>query len=755
MAKDNDKGLYLPLKINLSEWEKSLAQADADLQKSMRQMKDASKDLSLQFDVKIANAKAAGDQLKVIELENAKLNQLYATQKQAVEALNRAYQQSVKDKGASAKESQAIANALVRESKQLDRLKTQIESKGLNIGQSISNGLAGISPQFAKIRGMVGGITGALTGMGGAATTAAAALGGIGLAAAGIGAVYTGLEKITNGVNDLAKAGVKASDPIYQLRESMQSTYEEAEYFYRVTAVDGSNAESLVNSITNLDKALLKDKEGTSLAAQTLEKFGASLFTAEGRAKSYKEQLRELSRAAQLAASVGQYTDFKAALPGAFRTTEFDHLLLGLENYETKAKAATSATKVYYEELHELSDWTNVVAEAQRQLDAVKGGIFAGAAVENLKYEADTLKATAIIIDENREAYERLGIEVGNITNSWTDFKGTAAIAWESVKADIVTATKYLSGFTGMLGKAADVLAVFNPAKPILDYLGEKMESARAQINATRELVKAEREAEAAKAKTAEQNKNLGTVKDIKWTSKEEETASKKRAAAQERFAKELRDATSTDYQRQINALEDKRKAYIAEGVAEVDANKLFAAQKAAIDKQYFDKVNAEQQKQVKSAEDGYMREAEAAKKARESAISDAESTLKSNLKVLRYANALMKRGTYDEDKVKAYADRLYMRQNGFRQSDITALREIGVDKLKDFGNARDRIFGQFADISAPPPVTNNNNTTVNNYFDNTVVEDVSAMDKLANKVAAIITPTIERALRGGAQYQY
>ena len=74
MAKDNDKGLYLPLKINLSEWEKSLAQADADLQKSMRQMRDAAKDLSLQYDVKIAGAKAAGngvDRHATFELNHA------------------------------------------------------------------------------------------------------------------------------------------------------------------------------------------------------------------------------------------------------------------------------------------------------------------------------------------------------------------------------------------------------------------------------------------------------------------------------------------------------------------------------------------------------------------------------------------------------------------------------------------------------------------------------------------------------------
>ena len=43
----------------------------------------------------------------------------------------------------------------------------------------------------------------------------------------------------------------------------------------------------------------------------------------------------------------------------------------------------------------------------------------------------------------------------------------------------------------------------------------------------------------------------------------------------------------------------------------------------------------------------------------------------------------------------------------------------------------------------------------INITFDNTVVEDVSTMDKLANKVADIITPVIQNALNNNVQYNY
>ena len=129
MATDNNKGLYLPLKINLDDWEKDLLKADVDLQKAMREMRSSMKDLRMKYDVEIVGAKVAGNQTKALELETAKLNRLYEEQKRAVEALNRAYQQSVKDKGQDAKASQDLARQLINESKQLDRLKAQIDSK--------------------------------------------------------------------------------------------------------------------------------------------------------------------------------------------------------------------------------------------------------------------------------------------------------------------------------------------------------------------------------------------------------------------------------------------------------------------------------------------------------------------------------------------------------------------------------------------------------------------------------------------------
>lgn len=759
---DKDKGLYLPLKIDLNEWEKSLATADADLQKAMREMRSSVSDLRLRYDVEIAGAKSAGDDTRALRLENEKLNRIYETQRQVVEALNRAYRQSVAEKGASAKESESLARQLVAESKQLERVQAQLSGLnfGKSLGKSISDGLASASPAFANIRRAVSGITGELSGMGGAATTAAKAIGGIGLAAATVGAVYTGLEKVTEHVNEIARAGVAASDPVFQLRESLQSTYEDAEYLFRVTAVDGSNAESLANTLVKLDATLKKDADGTNIATQTLQRYGAELRNADGSLKSYKDQLQELSRAAQTAAKAGEYADFKAGLPGALRTTEFDHLLLGLENYETKAVSAAGGTKIFYDELHELSDWMNVVNEARRQNDAIKGGFFAGAGVQNLKNEADTLKAVGLLLDENSEKYSNMAKQMGDVTDSWTNFKGVATLVLEDLKADLAGIDfKGLADFIGGTIGIPGAMDAFLGATG----LGEKINSAQARLDAKRAEVRAQREA--AEAENAERMKNqrLNKIRDVENKAQEKkaqeslERQLEKQLAAQEQFARELRDLRSTDYERELNQLNDKVTAWREAGIEEVAIAERVALEKQAIDEKYFKKLQAEQEKTAKQAEAEYAKQAEAAKKAREASISEAESTLRNNLKLIRYIKREQEAGTYSDERAREYANKLYMRQNGFRTSDISALQAFGVDRLKDIADARDRLFAGFA-----PPESgslnnsvNNNNVVINNSFDGTVVEDMAAMDRLANKVAEIIAPAIQQALNGGAQYGY
>lgn len=751
MARDNDKGLYLPLKINLDEWERDLTAAGNDLKKSMRKMSTEMKDLKLKYEVEISGAEAAGNRLKTLQLQTAKMNQLYDLQKRKVDALNKAYQQSVKETGAMSAKSQQLSKVLDRETIALNKLQVQINSLGESLGKKISDKLASISPMYAQARETVGEFTSSLGKVSVASKTAAVALGGVGVAIGGIYASYKGLEAITQKVNDLAEAGQKAADPVYQLRERMNSTYEDAEYINRVTALDGSSADALVASIEKLNRALDSDKQGMTLASKAVVRYGIELKKADGTAKSYKEQLQEMSRALQLAIKNGETMNFYEAFKG---WDQFSHLLTDLDGYNARAEATTAHTKIMYNELHEYGERLNAVKLAQEELNAIKGGFFAGAGIENLKNEIDTLKATQKIIDENKKTYGEMSKAVGDLSNDFTDLKAVATLTLEDIQMQALKALKSLKDVVKEMDIGDSLWAGFksNPitgpvaltmdATGFTDWLKQKVKENSEKLAAQKEIVKQEREEREKAAQEEAKNKNLGTINKEAEKQKKEEEELKKREEAYKKFNEELYMSTATEYEKEIYLLEKKRKAYIDEKIAEVDANRLYENEKAKIDAKYYEKAEAEQKRATEATIKEYQKAAEEQKRIQEASIRDAEATLKNNVQLIRKMQKEQAKGGDWEARVQAWQDRRYMKQNGFKQSDITALQAYGVDFVKKMADSTHRLFGQFANPQqqqqqAPQQVTNNN--TIN--IDRPILTDESLINQLADKVADKLRP--------------
>ena len=759
MARDNDKGLYLPLKIDLNQWEQSLAQLDAPLQQKMRELRQKAADINLKYKVDISGAKAAGNQLKVIQLQTERLTQLFRLQEATVNGLTEAYKKQAAQTGVNSKEAQALARQLQNETIKMNNLQAQMNAAGEGLGAKISNGLASLSPTFAALRSGVASISTEFATLSTSAGAAGVALGAVGVAAAGIYLGYKGLEKLTNGVNQLAEAGVKASDPIFQLRERLNSTYEDAEYLHRVTALDGSSADALASSLERLNRQLDNDKEGTGLAAKALERYNIQLRNADGTMKTYKEQLQELARGYQLAAKNNESLNFFEAFKG---TDQFVHLLADLDGYNARAVAVYGNTRKMYQALHDYGEKLNAVAEAQRELDAIKGGFAANSAIENLNNEIDSLKATGIILDEHKKKYDELYKKIGLMTNSYTDLKSVMEIAWENIKVDIADAVLTLDDYLGKTGTLKVMWQSFKLStpfgalmdNPVVDWIKGKIDEAKAAYQAQKEIVKEERETAKKKAEEEAKNKNLGNLNttDSEQNKKKEQEAQKeaqKRADAEKKLAEELRSIQQTEYEREIQRIKDKRDAYINAGADRVAADRLYALEREKIDQKYYAKQKAENDRMVKEAQAAYKQITEEQKRQREANISEAERNLQTNLKIIRRLQMEEKAGGDYVGRTKEYADRLYKKQLGVKDSDIAALAKYGNALITDIGNARDRVLGMFGGGQAQQPANTTNNNTVNVSFDNTVVENEAALQTLANRVADLITPVVERAIGG------
>ena len=783
MAK-NDTGLYLPLKIDLDEWEKSLLEADADLQKQMRKMKSAASDMKLKYDVQIAGARAAGNELKALELENKKLTQTFELQKRAVEALNKAYEKSIKEKGANARETQALAKQLVRESNALVKLQRDIDNVGVKMGAKLSNSLASVSPEFARIRSVISGITNEIGQLGSKLALVGKAVGGIGLGV-GIGvATYKGVEQLVKGYKELALTAANANEEVYQLREELNDTYENAELLAGAARIDGTNLQELGSALNKLNKKFDESGEKISVAQQWLERYGASLRNGDGTRKSVIEQMNQIQQAFLRAEAEGNGRDFLANTFGN-ASDKLMHFIRGFDDYIARAKSYRVEMEKDYQAAHDLLDLQKERAEVERQLASAKGNAALGNANEIMKIEIAALQEQYQWYKDNAETVDEYGKNLVILTQNLSAMGN----AWESIKVSAKNAA--MEGFTevwNILNKINDLSKNENlknfglgPARHVTNFLAEKglninpvsglMKSFGNFIDDTNErksnmeITKVDQELmreinamdsvfkeESDKKKRAEAEKTEETKK-----------SEQKRLEIAEKFSKLRNELLANDYERDMLRLEDKKQAYIKEGMSEVQAAELVAIEKDKINQKYAEKERAELERQTKEKEKEYQNQVKQAElyqkqieNARKSQIQDAESTLTGNKKLLRYINQQKQKGTYNEEDIKAYAERLYMRQNDIRYSDIDTLRSVGIDKIKQFADVRSRLFGQFADVQAPTAtnnIVNNVNNTVN--FDNTVVDDVATMDKLANKVADIIIPSIERAIKGGEEYGY
>lgn len=818
MARDNDKGLYLPLKIDLDTWEQSLMGADADLQKAMRKMGNEIKDLKLRYSVEIEGAKASGDYLKAMELETAQTNQLLEVQGQIVDTLAKKYE-SLSDKGT--KEAKSIEKTLLAQQKVLYQMQNKVKAakelkekslantkkqfedamfnatasdyekaikritdeknayikngidkvnaeklfaiqkeeinkkylaniqeaqEKLNLkdvfGSRLSEALERNFPTFARFKNVLKSLNSDFEKLGYGSKMALTSIKALGVTGVAFFAGYKGLQAVTNNVEELAMAASEAAEPIYQLREELGSSYEEAELLHGIFAIDGGDARAFAASMNQMHRAMQRGNDETNLIAKTLRTYGVELRDATGNQKTVIEQLYAIAEGYQRAKAVGKQRDFLSGI--GFSSNQYTHVLEGLENYIALAKQAQTEDKKEYQALHDLQDARNMVKESARNLAVVKGELYAPEHLEVLMAEVAANKGLAQYYKDARKDAENLVKVQGELALMFVDMN----TAWDIFKAKAGgVAAEAVTGFRKALTYLQDTkIGKFLDEKIGIrvSYVNDALTEAESIRNQGRLQVEMDkiRQEEMAKARKAAQKK-------LELLAKEAEEA-EKNAKLKKKYQDALFDATASDYEKEIKRISDKKQAFIDEGLSEVDAQRLFALQKEQIDQKYYEQRKQEEENVAKKVEDSYKKQLEAskraneeAKRAREAAMSEAEQTLKNNIKLVRYMDKIKKQGGDYVTAGQQYAEKLYFKQAGFNRNDIGLLKDFGVNLVKEIANVRDRVFADFAQGAGTTNNNVTNNTTVN--IDRPVLTDENLVNQLAGKILDKIAPLFQQ----------
>ena len=751
--KSNDNGLYLPLRIDLDAWEASLAALDEPLQKQMRKLRSETRDLEMQYKVKITGAKAAGDQLKVLALENEKLNKLYQIQVATVNGLTAAYKKQVEQTGENSRQARALANELQKQTIRMNELKIQMNSAGEGLGAKISDKLASISPEFAKIRGAVSSVSSELGSITAASGTAAAAIGGVAAAVGALYAGYKGLEYVKNTVVELGENTANLNETTFELAERMGLAYDVADRLSGIFAIDGTNVEVYIKALQKFNKTLNEGGESSEKAARFLEHYKLQLQDASGTQLPIEQQTENIAKAFARIESEGEKLDFLVKLLGT-SGTQFMHLFKGFDDYAAKEEQVRLARQIEADSAHEVLTVNNQLALGYKRLAAAKGEAFVDPALKVKQEELRNLQMQIALVDKNRDAYNRLGEAMGKLGVLSERLSGKFTVLKDRLTG---WAAEKITNFLERMGvDLSDTTEkVTNLDAEIEKITGKKQDSA----NATETFSEAERRR-----------------KEAQEIAKEAEKAAEARLNANKRVQRELDDIGRTELEKEIARLEDKKAAYIKDGADEVAAEELFQRQKAEIEKKYAEKNNGKQQvqaaqnaqkeitavfetetqrriEQIEKQKQAWidagasMVEAERAaqKQINDARISEAEKALQQRLDLIRRMQKEEAAGGNWQERAAEWADKQYKRSMGIKDSDISALQRYGVDLVNALGNARDRVLAGFATGKTAGAVNNNNSVTIN--FDNTVIENESAMQTLANKVAEVILPVVENAV--------
>lgn len=645
MARDNDKGLYLPLRVDLDAWEKSLMAAGADVKKAIREMNAATNDLKFRYKVEIEGAKASGDYLKAIQLRTAQTNQLLEVQTRVVNSLAKAYA-NLDDKNSQA--GRDMEKKLLEQRLILYRM--QQNAPGASLGAKLSDSLAAASPEFERLRNIIRSVSGELVAMTGSSKAALFALKGLaGVSIATVG-VYQGLKLVTGNMRELADAAANAGEPIYQLREEMGSTYEEAERLHTAVKVDGGDARVLVADLNQLYRAMQRGGEGTNLIAKTMKRYGVELKDASGNMKSHIAMLRELADGFKRAQSVGQGADFLAGIN--WGNNKYMHLLNDLDYYLNTADESIAKTKREYQELHNLKDAEAATAEAARNLAIAKGQLYAPAQLEILEKERDAYKALTKYYEEATDNSKELVKAQAELATVFVDMRTAKDLAFAEAGNGIVDLLHKYEDFVNYLkdNPWVDYLIpdAFN-ALPnwVSEIIGKRSKEKMDQAKQMREEAAAERVAQEELSglfKAVDDSKRADEQADIEASNRKIAQA-KKEAELRKKYNDALFEATASDYEKEIKRIQDKKQAFMDEGLSEVEAERLYALQKEQIDKKYYDKRKQEEDNLAKKVEQSYQQQIEAARRANEAAMGEAEQTLRNNLKLVRYMEKVRKQG--------------------------------------------------------------------------------------------------------------
>lgn len=356
--------LYVKLGLDVSSLDKDMRLAEKTLNEAMKSINHQKAVVKYKADIDTAGLDRAKDKAKLLAIQEDRLSQTLALQKQKVDILTAAYNASVQAKGADNNASKKLETQMLREQKTMANLRAELTkvNKARNAKeptrlqktvQSIANGAS----------------------MGQVAMQGADAMGLVALAKSPVGIGVTAATAIATGMYKSATAAAKGGVALDKLAQKLHTTTAEAGKMKTAFTLAGADLETAAPAITRLDKSLLTAGENGNEVTKMLGRFGVKLTDAQGNLLPVTEQLKALSEGYKKAAMAGEETEYATQLLGS-RGTELIPVLSNMNELLERAGNIPKTGLLDIEQAKQLITNERELSIAWGQLKGVMGAEF-------------------------------------------------------------------------------------------------------------------------------------------------------------------------------------------------------------------------------------------------------------------------------------------------------------------------------------------------------------------------------------------
>lgn len=582
--------LYVSIGLNADDLKVGFEQTDKTISQHIAKLNADAKNIKLKADVDLSKLELTGTELDKLKVKAKALEEQLkiANQKQNISqqvlALN--------------KDKYGDDSAITRKAETINLYRQKDVAKLQNELKLVNAEIDKVSPKaqtaFSKVSSGAKGAASSVTNLTGGISAFNAKFAGV-LAVVGTGA----------GLFSLTEGAMKSGETLYQLTTRLRTTTAEASALNKVFSLSGVDANSLPSFLTRLDKSYKNTGKSGEEFRQKLANYGITLTDSNGKLLSTTEQLQQLAVGFEDARKSGDEEAFSMDVLGA----KGQQLIPVLNQFNEKLKMAKNTKSTGLLDPKQAHDAYMQYQQLQMQIGQLKGALGAsllpiadeilpdltdatGELIDVIKNNKDgikdAIKGWADVLGTVGSAALTATEAVGKLANAVTDSDIAKSLrADEKIleearqnqqiergRAYAKTAGLIIGGIgggvlSGGIGAGVGALVGQEIAADAYTQIGKAVTPFKTWDYAKQKLELQEQEKKALEEFTKSQNDNTDSTNKNSQAQKENAETLKLREEATKALKDEILELTTSDYDKQINSLQEKIKDAKDKGVSD------------------------------------------------------------------------------------------------------------------------------------------------------------------------------------------